>query len=99
MPDLNHAAFTVVYLGAVELEKEVLHCVPGVLCLQCWRLKPERALLFAMRELGNPLSDVLRRQRFLRYKRGCINESCRTCQRDGTLLQRIWNVKSAPIGI
>jgi hypothetical protein len=44
-----------------------------MLCLQFCRLKPERALFFLMRILGNPLSDVLRRQRFLIRTKGKIS--------------------------
>lgn len=63
-----------------DLREQCFHWVPGTLCLQACRLKPERALFFLKRVLGNPVSDVLRRQRFLTVKRGknkyikCINE-------------------------
>lgn len=52
-----------------DVNQKYFHCLPGTLCLQVCRLKPETALFFIMRVLGSPLSDVLRRQRFLTQRK------------------------------
>lgn len=83
----------------ISIRRKCFHCLPGMLCLQFCRLKPERALFFWMCVGGNPLLDVLRRQRLLTVKiKGNINISYKTYQRKKHFLQHMmFNSKDFPI--